>query len=592
MRWSFRLFALLQIGLICVCGADRTILEGQSESFSGDYSNDSTSSLTLGERASFAISGAFDNQGNISLDSGARIAVDGAFMHNGNLSFSLTQNNSFGAISAQSVSFGTNAKITLAPSAVLFGKSPYALITSIEPMAQAPQDLISFESTSPYAQYITLTQVQEANSLGVGFALSSLAKSQSSQEILNALNKQEIAQSLQTYEPNALRLFDFLKNTNEIYGVSTLSALLSNNALENGKIIVDSLKTSARDLRALSQYDALMLHWSVPDMSMQLRSRMGDNQKSASFASLVVGNASFGGREQSLFGFNAGVDRKFLDSLLLGAFVGYTSGGDDYRILNRTSSQNLVFGAYGRLYSAHNELDFLLYGGAGLNKSLRNFVLFNRADSQSSTSAPFIAGMKLRYGYAFDFTLARTKHIFKPLLGIHAYYYERDSFDEKGNLPFHIGAESLFFQTLEAGFEYKISLAKNTRESMQNVAQNLTQDLAQNLTPGLNSAPLESAKAQNPQSFLFLASSIEWLLDSKQNVFSTQLAGSNITLNVENPALPKGFVNFLIGGELAYKKRLSFRVNARYKTALYPQESLLANMLNFEASVKFGFSSY
>ncbi|MGI0439296.1 autotransporter outer membrane beta-barrel domain-containing protein [Helicobacter himalayensis] len=580
MCWSFKLFVLLQMGLICVCGIDKVILEGQSESFSGDYSNDSASSLTLGERASFAISGAFSNQGNLKLDSGAHIVVDGAFTHIGNLSFSLTQNNSFGSISAQSVSFGANAKITLATNAVLFGASPYALITSTEPMTQAPQNLISFESTSPYAKYITLVQVQEANSLGASFALNAQAKAQSTQEILNTLNKQEIVQNLQTYEPNTLRLFDFLKDTNEIYGVGMLSALLANNALENGKIIVDSLKTSARDLRTLSQYDALMLHWNVPDMSMQLRSRMGENQKSASFASLVMGSASFGKREQSLFGFNAGFDRKFLDSLLLGAFVGYVSGGDDYRILNRTSSQNLSFGAYGRLYSAHNELDFLLYGGAGLNQSLRNFVLFNRADSQSSASAPFIAGAKLRYGYVFDFALARAKHIFKPLLGIHVYYYERDSFDEKGNLPFYVGAESLFFQTLEAGFEYKISLLKNTQE------------LTRNLTQDRNDAPLESAKMQTPQSFLFFASSIEWLLDSKQNTFNVQLAGSNIALNVENLAPPKGFVNVLVGGELAYKKRLSFRVNARYKTALYSQESLLANMLNFEASVKFGFSSY
>lgn len=578
MHWSFRLFALLQIALIHVYGVDRAILEGQSESFSGDYSNDSASSLTLGERASFTISGAFDNQGNLSLDSGARIIVDGVFTHDGNLSFSLTQNDSFGVISAQNVSFGANARITLAPSAVLFGVSPYALITSTEPLAQAPQNPIIFESSSPYAQYITLMQIQETDFLGVSFALNSLAKSQSSQEILNTLNKQDVIQSLQAYEPDALGLFDFLKNTNEIYGVSALSALLSNDALENGKIIIDSLRTSERTLRALSQYDALMLHWSVPDMSMQLRSRMGENQRSASFASLVVGSAGFGGREQSLFGFNAGADRKFLDSLLLGAFVGYTSGGDDYRILNRTSSQNLSFGVYGRLYSAHNELDFLLYGGAGLNQSLRNIVLFNHADSQSSTSAPFIAGAKLRYGYAFDFALMRTRHIFKPLLGIHAYYYERNSFDERGNLPFHVGAESLFFQTIEAGFEYKIALA-NPRESMQN----LTQDL--------NSAPLESAKAQNPQSFLFLASSIEWLLDSKQNAFGVQLSGSDIVLNAQNLAPPRGFVNFLVGGELAYKKRLSFRVNARYKTALYPQDSLSANILNFEASVKFMFSS-
>ncbi len=580
MHLSFKLFVLLQMGLICVCGIDKVILEGQSESFSGDYSNDSASSLTLGERASFAISGAFSNQGNLRLDSGAHIVVDGAFTHTGNLSFSLTQNNSFGSISAQSVSFSPNAKITLVPNAVLFGASPYALITFTEPVAQAPQNLINFESTSPYAQYITLVQVQEANSLGASFALNAQAKTQSMQVILNTLNKQEIVQSLQTYEPNALRLFDFLKDTNEIYGVGMLSALLADNALENGKIIMDSLKTSARDLRTLSQYDALMLHWNVPDMSMQLRSRMGENQKSASLASLVMGSASFGKREQSLFGFNAGVDRKFLDSLLLGAFVGYVSGGDDYRILNRTSSQNLSFGTYGRLYSAHNELDFLLYGGVGLNQSLRNFVLFNRADSQSSTSTPFIAGAKLRYGYVFDFALPRAKHIFKPLLGIHAYYYERDSFDEKGNLPFYVGAESLFFQTLEAGFEYKISLLKNTQE------------LTRNLMQDRNDAPLESTKMQTPQSFLFFASSIEWLLDSKQNTFSVQLAGSNITLNVENLAPSKGFANVLVGGELAYKKSLSFRVNARYKTALYSQESLLANMLNFEASVKFGFSSY
>lgn len=282
--------------------------------------------------------------------------------------------------------------------------------------------------------------------------------------------------------------------------------------------------------------DSVMMHWGSAETNFRLN---GDSPgyNSDVWANLIVGSASFTSLSQSLFGFHSGIDTKVAKHLLLGIGFGYVRGSDDVRKATYNNTHQLLGSLYGRVFGAHNELDFVVYG---------NMMFKEMMDSSQSIQTnvnPYAIGGKTSYGYVFRFARAS----FKPTISYNAYYSQQPSFLYNTT---SINAQGLFYQTLELGLEYRVRSVSG--------------------------------------SYVYIKPSYEFLLSSHHNVYALDSVSSWSDFTA-----PRGFVNVFVGGEIAYSEAMAFSLNASYKQAIGARDSQLGSidmsMFNFWCGVRFGF---
>lgn len=514
----------------------------------GDLGNLGT--IIIGEGASLGLSGSFSNSGSVRLESGALIEVGARFTHSGSLEFGGTLNHHFGSISAESITLDSNSKIVLNPQMAFFGDTSYTLLYSTQDSIVDNGVSVGIESSSTYAPYIRLTHdlSEDSKSLFVEFSLTDTAKA-TDISILNAA----ATAALSSHDK---ALLTHLKNHNQTFGVGVVSALLSDEASTNIAQLTQSLYRAQDEVYDQSLYDAIAMSWigSNAQVSLRLNQRADsmNSQRGDVWADLLVGTSHFGARTQNLFGFISGIDRRLGEHILLGAAFGYIRGASEVGAAIEHSAQYAFANLYGRVFDTHNELDISLYGMANFAQMARYFSLWGFGSAQRSAYNPHALGGILLYGYVFHLS---PTHFLKPILGLGTHYAHQPAFNESGTLPIGTSASDLLYQSLEIGAEYRF---KNARGS-----------------------------------YVYIKPSYEVLLHSRQNTPQTQIVDSALALDRSAFVLPKGFVNLLIGGEIAYKDRLTFGINASYKQAIDARDSRLnrvgMNMLSVWGGVRFGF---
>lgn len=508
--------------------------------------------ITLGEYAAMSIEGEFRNSGSVGLDSAANIAVGGAFVHSGALSFVGTSNHRFGSISAQSITLDANSQIVLDPQMAVFGEYKYTLLSSTQDPIVDNGVSVGIESNSEYARYIDLTHIlsEDSKSLSVEFSLNDTAKATS----ISTIN----AAATATLSSHDKALLEYLKNHNQTFGVGVVSALLSSDASQNIAQLTQALHRAQDDVYDQSLYDAMAMSWigSGAQVALRLNQRADSAQSSSAdvWADLLVGTSRFGAREQSLFGFHSGIDKRFGEHILLGVALGYIRGASEVSQAINHSAQYVFANLYGRVFDTHNELDIGLYGMSNFAQMARYFALWGFGSTQQSEYNPYAFGGTLLYGYVFRLS-STSAHFLKPILGFNVHYAHQPGFSESGALPVGTSTSDLSYQSLEVGAEYRF---KNARGS-----------------------------------YLYIKPSYEFLLHSLQNTPYTQIVDSGLPLDRSAFVLPRGFVNLLVGGEISYRERMVFSINASYKQAIDAQDSRLErvamNMLSVWGGVKFGF---
>lgn len=558
MRLSFRhILCVVLLGSVNAQDSteDLILLEDMHQEISQNYNNLSSHTMFLYPNASLTIQGDLSNSGTIHLESGASINVNGSFTHTGTgkMEFFGTSNHQFGFLSAESITLDSSSSIVLNPRMVLFGEYEYTLLSSTtNPIID---NGVSIElETSSYTPYIALTHglSDDRKSMFVSFELTETAKNTD----LSTLNSATFA-TLSSYNQ---ALLSYLKNHNQAFGVGVVSAFLSDKSSQNVAELTQALYKTQNETYDQALYDAMNMSWigSNAQVALRLNQRADTSQSSDAdiWVDLSVGASSFGTRMQNLFGFHGGVDKRFGDHVVLGVALGYMRGASEITQAFNYNAQYLFTNLYGRIFDTHHELDMSMYGMVHFSQMSRHFGLWGFDSVQQSAYNPHALGAKVSYGYVFHLSHApKPMYFIKPVVGFNAYYSHQPTFKESGTLPVHTSAVDLFYQTLEFGMEYRF----------KGVGGN----------------------------YLYIRPSYEALVSFSQNTAYTQIVDSALPIAQNAFVLPRGFVNLVVGGEIAYKENLHFSLNASYKQAMDAQDgyrnAVRMNMVSFWGGARFGF---